>query len=124
MHAAIKIGSSQYLVAPGQELLVDRINTDQKQLVFDQVLLVNDENLILVGQPFVPEYSVTAEVVDQLKGPKIKVFKYKAKSRYRKNRGFRASLTKIKILTISSSQKSEKPKVIEKPVKSRSKSKK
>ena len=102
MKAAIKIGSSQYLVSSGQELTVDRIASDTKKLVFDQVLLVIDDKQVQIGKPFLSQAKVTAEVIDQVKGPKIRVSKFKAKSRYRKTIGFRASQTKLKILDISS----------------------
>jgi large subunit ribosomal protein L21 len=100
MQAVITSGSSQYLVTPGQELLVNKLNHQDKTVVFQEVLLFTDEGKTLVGTPFLAGYSVSAEILDLVKGEKIRVFKYKAKSRYRKHVGFRAQLSKIKILSI------------------------
>jgi large subunit ribosomal protein L21 len=100
MQAIIKIGSSQYLVEPNQEIIVNRLDTDSKSLVFDNVLLAQDGDTIKIGQPTVVGASVEAEIIEQTKGPKVRVSKFKAKSRYRKNTGFRPKLTKVKVLSV------------------------
>jgi large subunit ribosomal protein L21 len=109
MQAVVKIGASQYLVSPGLVITTDRIESDQKQLTLDQILLVIDDKEVQIGKPFVPGYHVVGEILDQIKGPKVRVSKYKAKSRYRKNRGFRAFLTRIRIVEVSASKNQEKP---------------
>jgi large subunit ribosomal protein L21 len=93
--AVVQIKGSQYFVRPGESLLVDRLDATDKQLSFNEVLLYVDGEDIRVGQPFVKDMAVTAHVDSDLKGDKIRVFKYKAKSRYRKTIGFRHSYTKI-----------------------------
>lgn len=97
MQAVVKIGSSQYLVTPGQELLVDKLSKDSGDIEFDQILLLIDGDKVRVGQPYLTDIKVIAQVAGQTKGEKIRVFKFKAKSRYSKTTGFRAKLTKIKI---------------------------
>lgn len=97
MQAVVKIGSSQYLVTPGQELLVDKLPVDTGEVTFDQVLLLIDGDQVQIGQPTLTGAKVTAQIEGQVKDEKIRVFKFKAKSRYSKTTGFRAKLTKIKI---------------------------
>lgn len=106
MQAVVKIGSSQYLVQPGQELLIDHQEKTKGNSLFDQVLLVVDEGKIQVGQPYVPGFKITAQVLGESKGKKIRVATYKAKSRYRKVKGFRPQYTRIKIEKISRETKS------------------
>jgi large subunit ribosomal protein L21 len=104
MRAVVKIGTSQYLVQPGQEILVDNQPQKKGQLSFSEVLVYMDEGQIEVGQPFVKDARITASVIGQVKGDKVRVFKFKAKSRYRKLRGFTPLYTKIKIDNITLGQ--------------------
>lgn len=97
-YAIVTISGRQYKVQEGQELLVQRQNTEVgKKIKFDKVLLLRDEDKVEVGQPEVSGASIEALVVDQNKGPKIVVAKYKAKSRYRRKMGHRSQYTRIKI---------------------------
>lgn len=98
-YAVVDIAGKQYKIEEGQELIVDRLEAEGKT-VFDKVLLVVDGDKAEIGSPEVSGAKVEAEVLENLKGEKIRVLKYKAKSRYRKVRGFRASQTKIKITKI------------------------
>jgi large subunit ribosomal protein L21 len=100
MFAVVKIGSTQYLVNPGQELLIDYQTGKISKLSFDQIYLIVDKDQILVGQPTVPKAIIEAEIVGQVKGDKIRVANFKAKSRFRKVRGFRPKYTKIRISKI------------------------
>jgi large subunit ribosomal protein L21 len=97
MQAVVKIGTSQYLLEPGQEILVDHISRPEKTLVFTEVMLLVDGTNVQVGRPFVENASVTATPLNDFKGEKIRVAKFKAKSRYRKAVGFRPIYTRIKI---------------------------
>ena len=97
-YAVIKTGGKQYRVWEGQTLEVEKLNTEpKKSFEFGEVFLVVDGDSVLVGQPHVPNAKVTAEVLAQVKGPKIRVAKFKAKVRYRLVRGHRQSLTRVKI---------------------------
>lgn len=97
-YAVVEINGSQYKLSEEEELEVDKIEGDKgKKLTFDKVLLVVDEKKRLIGTPLVKGSKVTAEVLDQLKGKKIRGATYKAKSRYRRVIGHRSQLTKIKI---------------------------
>jgi len=100
-YAVVKIGGSQYKVAEGDEIAVDKIDGEKgKSLNFEEVLLFVDKKRVTIGQPLVKNAKIKAEIVDQFKGKKIRVATYKAKSRYRRVKGFRPLLTRVKILSI------------------------
>jgi large subunit ribosomal protein L21 len=105
MFAVVKIGSFQYLVKPEQELLIDYQSEAKGKLVFDQVLLVSDTDKVFVGRPTVAGAKIEAEVLEHPKGKKIRVAKFKAKSRYRRVVGFRPHHTKIRISQIKMAAK-------------------
>lgn len=100
-YAVIKASGKQYKVTPGLILDVDKIEGEKdKLLTFSEVLLTGDGEKISVGTPLVTGATVTAKIVDQVRGEKVRVAKFKAKARYRRVTGFRASLTKIEIQDI------------------------
>jgi large subunit ribosomal protein L21 len=94
MQAVVQMGSSQFLVSEGMELLVEHPNVDA-------VLMVIDGENIEVGTPTVAGITVGLIELGEEKGKKVRVAKYKAKSRYKKTRGFRAQFTRVKIESIS-----------------------
>jgi large subunit ribosomal protein L21 len=100
--AVIKTGGKQYLVQENQELVVDYLPGDskKKEIVFDKILLVIDGETIHLGKPYLTKAKIMAEIIEQGRGEKIRVARFRAKSRYRKVRGFRQELTKVKILKI------------------------
>lgn len=118
-YAIIRSGSKQYQVKEGQSLEIEIMGTTEGQVIFDQVLLVVDEDKVEVGTPTVEGIKVYGTVVKEGKGDKIIVFKYKSKSRYRKLNGHRQSFALVKIESIGkepvkvTSVKAEK-KVVEK----------
>ena len=103
MHAVIKTGGKQYRVAEGDVIRVERLDGEVGgTLAFDQVLMVSgggDEPRI--GTPLVQGASVTAEVLDQTRGPKIIVFKKKRRKNYRRKKGHRQDLTVLRIREIA-----------------------
>lgn len=118
MEAVISISGNQYLVTPGQELLVHRLSQTEGSLTISEVLLFVDGDKIEVGQPYLAGISVFADVLGEEKGKKVTVLKFKAKSRYHKTTGFRPKFTKLKITSIGSSvvtEPSEKPVTPKKP---------
>lgn len=97
-YAVIKTGGKQYVVKTGDVLEVDKLLADKdKTITFDKVLLWVSDGQTKIGMPTVPNINVRAKVLDQIKGEKIYVRKFKAKVRYRRKIGFRALLTKVKI---------------------------
>lgn len=104
--AVIKAAGKQYKVTPGQILEIDKIEGEEgKSLSFDEVLLSYDKENALIGTPFVKGASVSAKIVAQIKGDKVRVAKFKAKVRYRRANGFRSQLTKIEITSIKGGSK-------------------
>ncbi len=100
-YAVIKTGGKQYLVSSGQTIKVEKIEGKKAaKIEFDQVLLIVNDKKVLVGQPFIKGAKVTAEVKEQIKDKKIKIFKFKAKSRYRLTKGHRQLKTVVEIKKI------------------------
>lgn len=97
-YAVIAINGSQSQIKEGDVITVSQ--TDQKST--DQILLINDEGKITIGTPTIPGATVEFEILKNYPGKKIRVYKYKAKSRYHKTQGFRPQLVDIKILKINS----------------------
>jgi large subunit ribosomal protein L21 len=101
MYAIVNINGIQTRVEPDAVLSVARLTAEPgKLLTFDQVLLVSDGDTIAVGQPYVKGASLTAEVVDHFRGPKLKIFKFKRRRDYRRRRGYRDELTRIRVSAI------------------------
>jgi len=100
--AVVKIGGHQYKVGEGGEIEVPKIEGEKgKALNLEEVLLVADGERVEVGQPQVKGARIQAEIVEQKRGEKIRVAKYKAKTGYRRVRGFRPLITILKIKKIS-----------------------
>ena len=102
VYAVIRTGGKQHRISPGQRLRVERLPGEVGDSVtFDDVLMVSDGAEVAVGSPVLDAASVTAEVVGQTRGRKINVFKYKAKTRYRRLHGHRQLHTDLRISQIS-----------------------
>lgn len=100
-YAIIESGGKQYKAVEGETIEVDLVTEETgKQIEIGQVLLISDGDNILVGTPTVAGATVTATVVDDTQGPKIVVFKYKPKIRYRVRTGHRQKLTRLMIDSI------------------------
>ena len=98
MYAILQQGGHQYRVAPGDRLLVDRLEAEVGTVVaLEPVLLVHDGESATVGVPVVDGARVAALVVSHPKGKKIRVFTYKAKKRSRRTLGHRSLLTELRI---------------------------
>ena len=99
MYAIVNINGIQTKVTPDEVLdgAAPRPGEPGQTLTFDQVLLVADGDKIAVGQPYVKGASLTAEVVEHLRGPKLRIFKFKRRREYRRRRGYRDELTRIRV---------------------------
>ena len=98
MYAIIETGGKQYRVSEGDVVVIEKLNANEGDTVeFDKVLSVVKEGNAVFGKPLVAGAKVTAKVEAQGKAKKILVFKYKAKSNYRKRQGHRQPFTKVVI---------------------------
>jgi len=101
MYAVIKTGGKQYKVSEGEILNFEKIEGDNGDTVsFDEVLLVSKDEDVQVGTPFVEGAKVVGEIISQIRGPKITVFKMKRRKGYSKKTGHRQDLTSLKIKEI------------------------
>lgn len=96
MYAIIATGGKQYKVSEGDVIYVEKLDAEAGSVVtFDQVLAVSDGSLKVGGD--VASATVSASVVDQVKGKKVIVYKYKSKTGYHKKNGHRQAYTQVKI---------------------------
>lgn len=110
-YAVIKSGGKQYKVSEGDVIEIDRLPQEKGKVTFGDVLLLVADGAVKLGKPTVTNEKVEAALVENFKGDKIRVSKYKSKVRYRKTIGFRASLSRVKIEKVGS----DTPKATKKP---------
>lgn len=115
IYAIVRSGGKQYRVEPEQLIDVDSLPAEVGSTVeMTDVLLIAGNGAVKIGQPVLEGARIIAEVVEQGRGPKIIVFKYKPKTRYRRRRGHRQGYTRLvvrQILTAESPPEAEeKPK--------------
>jgi large subunit ribosomal protein L21 len=102
MYAIVNINGNQTKVTPDAVLEVPQLTGEPgAKLTFDKVLLVGDGDKISVGQPAIKGASVAVEIVEHLRGPKLRIFKYKRRNDYRRRKGHRDSLTRIRVTAIT-----------------------
>ena len=109
--AVIKTGGKQYVVAKGDTISIEKLSVDKAQgesehkagdqVVFDEVLLVDNGSDTTIGTPTILGAAVKGTIVEVGKSKKVEVVKYKAKSRYYKRRGHRQEYVKVKIDAVS-----------------------
>ncbi len=101
MFAVVKSGGKQYRLSEGDVLLVEKLGVDPgSEVVIDEVLMVGGETPA-VGEPLVDGASVTAEVIEQVKGPKVVSFKKRRrKHSSQRRRGHRQALTRLRVTGI------------------------
>jgi large subunit ribosomal protein L21 len=108
-YAVIQTGGKQFRVIAGDTLEVERLEGDAgAKLTLDQVLALSDGATLTVGTPTVAGATVTVEVIEQLRGPKVVSFKKKRRKGYKKKIGHRQELTKIKIVELGGAKKQTK----------------
>ena len=100
MYAIITTGGKQYKVAKGDVFDVEKLDAQPGDKVELPVLLLNDGKQTIVDAASLQDQKVTAEVVEQFKGEKVLVFKFKKRKRYHRANGHRQNLTKIQIVEL------------------------
>ena len=104
MYAVIQTGGKQYRVEPGKTVVVEKLVGDKGTAVtFDQVLLVSsgDGGNVTIGKPVLSGAKVTGEIVEQGRGQKLVVFKFRRRKNYVRRNGHRQDYTAVKIADIS-----------------------
>ncbi len=97
VYAVIRTGGKQYRVSPGQHLRIERLDGDAGDRISFDVLFVSGNGVVTVGAPTVDAARVSGEIIEQGRGRKIRVFKYKNKTRYRRLRGHRQLHTAVRV---------------------------
>ena len=121
MYAIIETGGKQYRVQEGDVITVEKLGIeDGKKVEFDKVLVLSDDNGLKVGTPYIEGAKVAGKVVENGKGQKVLIFKYKNKKDYRKKQGHRQPYTMVEINDLggvgSKPAAKAEPKSEEKPV--------
>ncbi|MBN2100517.1 50S ribosomal protein L21 [Candidatus Dojkabacteria bacterium] len=102
----IELGGVQHIVSEGDEIDINHINGKVgDKIKIEDVYLCQDNKSLDIGSPL-SKYTVTGEILEQYRGKKIQVRKYKAKARYRRSYGHRQEMTKLRIAKISPSKAS------------------
>ncbi|MBN1488169.1 MAG: 50S ribosomal protein L21 [Anaerolineae bacterium] len=98
MYAIVKSGAHQYKATVGGDLIVERLPYPVgTKITLEDVYLVSDNDDVVVGHPTIPEAKVVATVVEEFRGPKIRIFKYKPKERYRRRMGHRQTYMRLRV---------------------------
>lgn len=101
MYAIIETGGKQYRVTEGDVINVEKLLVwPGDEIVFDKVLILGDGDSVQIGTPYVEAAQVFGKVVENGKGQKVIIFKYKSKKDYRKKQGHRQPYTMIEIVSV------------------------
>ncbi len=113
MYAIVTTGGKQYKVATDDVLTVEKIEGEVGSKVVLPVIFLNDGKKIVTDPAKLAKAKVTAEIVDQFKGEKQLVYKFKKRKRYHKLQGHRQQLTKLKITKVQATSRAKKAAVAE-----------
>ena len=102
MYAVIKTGGKQYRITQGETLKIETVEGDVgSAIVLDKVLMIGNGDSISVGKPLLAGATVTATIVSNGRGEKIRIFKMRRRKHYQKHQGHRQNYTEIRIDGIS-----------------------
>ena len=101
MYDIISAGNKQYRVSQGETIYIDKVNLEDGAAISFDALLVENEGEVKVGNPVVEGAKVEGKVVAQVKGEKIRIYKYKSKKNYHRRAGHRQPYTKVEITAIN-----------------------
>jgi large subunit ribosomal protein L21 len=109
MYAIVEIAGQQFKVEEGKKIFVHRLDIEEgKKIEFDQVLLIEDEGKITIGEPTIKDAVVEGKILDQVRGDKVVVFKKKRKKGYRVRNGHRQNFTHVEIISINGKSSGKK----------------
>ena len=102
MYAIVEIAGQQFKVEEGKKIFVHRLEVEEgNQIEFDQVLLIEDDGKITIGEPIIKDAIVEGKILDHMRGDKVIVFKKKRKKGYRVKNGHRQNFTQVEIVSIN-----------------------
>lgn len=101
MYAIIAAGGRQYRVSQGDTIYIDKVDQEADSSISFDVLMIGGEGEVKVGNPIIAGAKVEGKVVAQVKGEKIKIYKYKSKKNYHRRAGHRQPYTKVEITAIN-----------------------
>ena len=107
MYAIFETGGKQYKASKGDVVFVEKLDLEPGKAVAFDALLVSDGDKVQIGTPVVKGVKVRAKVLEHGKEKKVIIYKYKAKTNYRKKQGHRQPFTKIKITSIATPKEKE-----------------
>ena len=113
MYAVVESGGKQYKVEKGTALLVDRLDAKEGAKVALRPVMFRDKEVV-ADPKGLEKVRVEATVAEHLRGPKVKVFKYKAKKGYRRRAGHRSELTRLEVTTLKGGKASPNARKAEK----------
>ena len=99
-YAIIELGGKQYRVEKGDSVLVDRVDAEEGSKLSPKALLYRSAKTAVLDGPELDKVKVEAVVAEHVKGPKLRIFKYRPKKRYRRRAGHRSLLTRLEIAEI------------------------
>lgn len=103
MYAVIESGGKQYRVQPGDTVVLEKLpGSAGDKIEFDKVLLVSGDDSVAIGRPVIEGAKVTGQIVEQGRGAKLTVFKFKRRKNQRKRNGHRQAYTAVAIKTVVS----------------------
>ena len=113
MYAIVRTGGKQYKVTTDEILAVEKIEGNVGDKVELEVVFLNDGKKVITDPAKLAKAKVTAKIVEQFKGEKQLVFKFKKRKGYKKLQGHRQNLTKLQITKIQATTRTRKPKAVE-----------
>ena len=100
-YAIVEISGRQFWIEEGKHYNFNRISTELgKQITLNRVLLVNSENNLLIGKPYINSVKVNGKVLEHFRGKKTIVYKMRPKKKTRRKQGHRQELTRVQIKDI------------------------
>jgi len=97
MYAIVEVNGKQYKVEKDATVNVDRLNVENEELIIDKVLMYADGENIKIGQPYLSDVKVTAKIVGEFKGQKVRGIKFKKRKNYTRTLGHRTQFSQLKI---------------------------
>ena len=101
MYAIIAAGGRQYRVSQGDTIYIDKVDQEADSVISFDALIIGGEGETIVGNPVIAGAKVEGKVVGQVKGEKIRIYKYKSKKNFHRRAGHRQPYTKVEITAIN-----------------------